>query len=309
MMERIVMSKLLIVGSIALDSVQTPFGSAEGAVGGSAVYASYAASLFSNPAVVGVVGDDFPKREVTHMRGKGIDTEGIETVKGGKTFSWGGKYFEDINQRETLFTHLNVFEKFAPKLPDSYRSIRDVFLANIDPDLQLDVLRQARKPRLVVCDTMNLWINIKRDSLLKLLKQIHVLLLNDEEARMLGDTTSLVKAADTIRRRGVERLLIKKGEHGCLMFGPEGVFSAPALALPVVKDPTGAGDTFAGGMLGWIAGRPLTPANWRKAILVGTAMASFCVEDFSVKRLRGVTAEAVSARTTTLRAMMQVGKV
>jgi sugar/nucleoside kinase (ribokinase family) len=156
---------------------------------------------------------------------------------------------------------------------------------------------------------MNLWINIKRDSLLQLLKQIHVLLLNDEEARMLGGTSSLVKAAEAIRRRGVERLLIKKGEHGCLMFGPEGVFAAPALALPVVKDPTGAGDTFAGGMLGWIAGRPLTPDNWRKAILVGTAMASFCVEDFSVKRLRSVTPEAVNARTATLRAMMQVGKI
>jgi sugar/nucleoside kinase (ribokinase family) len=223
-----------------------------------------------------VVGDDFPKREVTYLRSKGIDTAGLETVPGGKTFSWGGRYFDDINQRETLFTHLNVFEKFAPKLPDAYRGIRDVFLANIDPDLQLDVLRQSRKPRLVVCDTMNLWINIKRDSLLQLLKQIHVLLLNDEEARMLGGTSSLVKAAEAIRRRGVERLLIKKGEHGCLMFGPEGVFSAPALALPVVKDPTGAGATFAGGMLGWIAGRPLTPANWRKAILVAPQWHRLC---------------------------------
>ncbi|MFP4381469.1 MAG: PfkB family carbohydrate kinase [Candidatus Sumerlaeia bacterium] len=301
---------LLIVGSIALDSVETPTGSTEDALGGSAVYGSYAASLFTKPHIVGVVGDDFPKREITNLKKKGVETEGLEVVPDGKTFRWGGRYFEDINQRETLFTALNVFEHFEPKLPESYREISNVFLANIDPDLQLDVLSQIKKPRLVVADTMNLWIDIKHDSLLKLLKKIDVLLLNDEEARMLADTLSLPKAAAKLLGMGVERLLIKKGEHGCVMFSKDGVFASPALALPKVQDPTGAGDTFAGGMLGWLASRrTLNEANWRKAILVGTAMASFCVEDFSVKKLRNVKFEALKNRVETLRDMMKVGMV
>jgi len=299
---------LLIVGSIALDTVETPFGKVRDAVGGSAVYAAYAASLFTRPAIVGVVGDDFPRREVSSLRQKGIDTEGLQRVKGGKTFRWGGRYLEDINQRQTLFTELNVFEAFQPDLPGSYRRIRNVFLANIDPDLQLDVLAQVRKPRLVVCDTMNLWIDGKRPSLLKLLKKTDVLLLNDEEARMLGQTSSMTRAAAAIARMGPERVLIKKGEHGCLMFGPEGLFAAPALALAKVKDPTGAGDTFAGGVLGWLAGRALAEANWRKAVVVGTAMASFCVEDFGVKGLRRLKPQALKERTAQLRAMMAVGK-
>ncbi len=300
---------LLIVGSVALDSVETPFGKVDDAVGGSAVYGAYAASLFTRPAIVGVVGADFPKREVTSLKRKGVDVEGLQTIAGGKTFRWGGRYFEDINQRETLFTDLNVFSEFAPVLPPSYRKIKNIFLANIDPDLQLDVLRQIDKPRLVVLDTMNLWIDIKMPSLLKLLKKIDVLLLNDEEARMLAETTSLPKAAKIIARLGVKRVLIKKGEHGCFMFGPEGVFAAPALALPKVKDPTGAGDTFAGGMLGWIASRALSPENWRKAILVGTAMASFTVEDFSVRRIRNLKMDQFKKRTQELRAMMAVGKI
>lgn len=303
------MKNLLIVGSVALDSVDTPSGKRDDAVGGSAVYGAYAASLFSTPAVVGVVGDDFPKSEVSALRRKGVDTEGLERVAGGKTFRWGGRYLPDMNQRETLFTDLNVFEKFNPKLPEEYCDIRNVFLANIDPDLQLDVLRQVRAPRFVVADTMNLWINIKRQSLLKLLKKIDVLLLNDEEARMLAETESLAEAGQALNRMGLKRVLIKKGEHGSLMFGPEGVFSAPALLLPKVVDPTGAGDSFAGGMLGWLASRPLTPINWRRAILVGTAMASFCVEGFSVGRLRTATIEDVQKRTSALRAMMRVASV
>lgn len=303
------MKNLLIVGSVALDSVDTPSGKRDDAVGGSAVYGAYAASLFSTPAVVGVVGDDFPKSEVSALRRKGVDTEGLERVAGGKTFRWGGRYLPDMNQRETLFTDLNVFEKFNPKLPEEYCDIRNVFLANIDPDLQLDVLRQVRAPRFVVADTMNLWINIKRQSLLKLLKKIDVLLLNDEEARMLAETESLAEAGQALNRMGLKRVLIKKGEHGSLMFGPEGVFAAPALLLPKVVDPTGAGDSFAGGMLGWLASRPLTPINWRRAILVGTAMASFCVEGFSVGRLRTATIEDVQKRTSALRAMMRVASV
>lgn len=301
--------KLLMVGSIALDTVETPHGKVADAVGGSAVYGAYAAACFTKPSIVGVVGEDFPKREVKSLQGRGVNTDGLMLVNGGKTFRWGGRYMEDMNQRETLFTHLNVFADFAPVLPDSYCDIRDIFLANIDPDLQLDVLRQARRPRLVVCDTMNLWINIKQGALKKLLKKINVLLLNDEEARMLADTTSLVRAANEIRRGGVERVIIKKGEHGAMMFGPEGVFSLPALPLPSVKDPTGAGDTFAGGMMGWIAGRPLTPANWRRALVIGTALASFCVEDFGVRNLRRLTPEMISNRVEALRGMISVGRI
>lgn len=300
---------LLIVGSIALDTVETPFGKRERAVGGSGVFASYAASLFTQPHIVGVVGEDFPKKEFTALKRKGARTEGVEIIEGGQTFSWGGKYFEDINQRETLFTELGVFADFQPKLPADYQKVPNVFLANIDPDLQLDVLSQIKKPRMVACDTMNLWIDIKRASLKKLLKKIDLLLLNDEEARMLADTTNLTKAAEQLRRSGIERVMIKKGEHGCMMFGPEGVFAAPALALPVVKDPTGAGDSFAGGMLGWLAGKPLTEKNWRKAILVGTAMASFAVEDFSVDKLRRLKKEKLLERAETLREMMAVGKL
>ncbi|MBN1867768.1 sugar kinase [Candidatus Sumerlaeota bacterium] len=300
---------LLIVGSIALDTVHTPYGKVEDAVGGSAVYGAYAASRFTPVSIVGVVGDDFPARELRSLRRCGVDLEGLERVKKGKTFRWGGRYFEDINQRETLYTELNVFSDFAPKLPDSYRRIPNVFLANIDPDLQLDVLRQVAKPRLVVCDTMNLWIDIKRPSLLRLLKKIDCLLLNDEEARMLGDSASLTRAALKLRRRGIERIVVKKGEHGCTMFGPEGVFGAPALPLAAVKDPTGAGDTFAGGMLGYLCGRALSEANWRKAIVAGTALASFCVEDFSTRRLRRLDPKTLARRCDEVRAMMQVGNV
>jgi sugar/nucleoside kinase (ribokinase family) len=300
---------LLIVGSIALDSVETPHGKVANAVGGSAIYAAYAASLFTEPAIVGVAGEDFPKREITAMKKAGIRTDGLAIVEGGKTFRWGGRYFEDINQRETLFTELNVFQNFAPKLPKGTHDIPNLFLANIDPDLQIDVLGQMRKPRLVVCDTMNLWINTKLASLTKLMKRIDVLLLNDEEARMLAGTPSLAKAASKLRRGGIERIIIKKGEHGCMMFGPEGVFIAPALPLPAVKDPTGAGDTFAGGMLGWICSRSLTEMNWRKAVLVGTVLASFCVEDFSVGALRGLRKGDLSRRSAELRAMMSVGRV
>ncbi|NQU43035.1 sugar kinase, partial [bacterium] len=228
---------LLIVGSIALDSVETPTEKVEDAVGGSTVYGAYAASLFTKPSIVGVVGKDFPKKEIALLQRKGIDTRGLQVVDDGRTFRWGGRYFENINHRETLFTELNVFEHFAPRLPTAYRRIPNVFLANIDPDLQLDVLEQVQKPRLVVCDTMNLWIDIKRPSLNRLLKKIDVLLLNDEEALMLTDTLSLARAAREILRSGVKRLIIKKGEHGCMMFGPEGIFMAPALPLDHVKDP------------------------------------------------------------------------
>ncbi|MFW5870233.1 MAG: PfkB family carbohydrate kinase [Candidatus Sumerlaeota bacterium] len=301
---------LLIIGSIALDTVETPDGDkAENAIGGSAVYGAYAASLFTKPSIVGVVGDDFPTREMTSMKKHNIDLEGVEQVPKGRTFNWGGRYFDDMNQRETLFTELGVFENFQPKLPEKYKKIRNVFLANIDPDLQHEVLEQISDPRFVVVDTMNLWIDIKHRSLLKLLKKIDVLLLNDEEAMLLADTTSVPRAAEKLQKMGLERVLIKKGEHGCVMHGPEGVFSSPALPLTNLKDPTGAGDSFAGGMLGWLSERKLTENNWRKAILLGTATASFCCESFSVQKLRKATKEDVIERAERVRAMMQVGKI
>lgn len=300
---------LLMVGSVGLDTVITPAGRVDDALGGSLTYGAYAASLFTPPALVGVVGEDFPLKELQSLRARGVDTEGIVRVAGGKTFRWGGRYLDDMNQRETLFTDLNVFADFAPLLPKNYQNMQDVFLANIDPDLQLDVLRQTRHPRLVVCDTMNLWISIKRKSLENLLRKIHVLLVNDEEARQFSGSSSLIGAAEIIRKRGVERVIIKKGEHGAIMFGPEGAFALPALPLAEVKDPTGAGDTFAGGMVGWIAGKPLTPGNWRKALVVGTALASFCVQDFSVRRLKRLKPGDVAQRVAALQKMISVGKV
>lgn len=300
---------LLIVGSVAFDDVETIYGKAERVVGGSATFGSYAASLFTDTSLVAVVGKDFPQRELNMMQKRGADIEGIQVIPDGETFHWSGRYNEDFSSRETLFTKLNVFEDFSPALPTAYRRIPRLFLANIDPELQLDVLGQAHNPELVVCDTMNLWIEIRRKALEKLLKKIDVLLLNDEEALMLADATSLADAAYRLRRKGIARLIIKKGEHGCLMFGPEGCFAAPALPLRKFKDPTGAGDSFAGGMMGWLAGRQLTPGNWRKAILVGTAMASFAVEDFSVRRLRKLTKEQLQERLDELHAMTKVQPV
>ena len=300
---------LLIVGSIALDTVHTPYGKAEDAVGGSAVYGAYAASRMTPVSIVGVVGDDFPAAEMRSLSRCGVNLDGVQRIKGGRTFRWGGRYLDDINKRETLFTELNVFGDFAPRLPKSYRRIPNVFLANIDPELQLDVLAQIEKPRLVVCDTMNLWIDIKRPMLKRLFKRLDCLLLNDEETLMLGESASLTKAALNLRRAGVRRIIVKKGEHGCMMFGPEGVFGAPALPLASVKDPTGAGDTFAGGLTGYLSRHSLTEANWRKAIVVGTALASFCVEDFSTRRLRRLDRAAITKRCEEVRCMMQVGKV
>jgi sugar/nucleoside kinase (ribokinase family) len=299
---------LLIVGSIALDTLKTPHGDVNDAIGGSTVYAAYAAAHFTKTSIVGVVGGDFPKRELGELEKRGVDTKGVETVSGGQTFRWGGKYFDDMNRRETLFTELGVFAEFSPKIPESYKKIQTVFLANIDPDLQLDVLSQVGKPRLVVCDTMNLWIDIKRQSLQKLLKKIDALLLNDEEALMLSEEKSLVEAANKLRKGGIERVIVKKGEHGSIMFGPEGVFALPALPLSKVKDPTGAGDSFAGGMVGYLASHPMNPANWRRALAVGTATASFCVEDFSIRKVRKATREEVLERARQLRDLTQIPK-
>ena len=296
---------LLMVGSVGLDTVITPAGRIDDAVGGSLVYGAYAASLFTAPALVGVVGEDFAPRELQSLRARGIDTEGIIRVAGGRTFRWGGRYLDDMNQRETLFTDLNVFADFAPHLPEKYQNFRDIFLANIDPDLQLDVLRQARQPRLVVCDTMNLWINTKRASLEKLLKKIHVLLLNDEEARLFSGSSSLVGAAASIRKRGVERVIIKKGEHGAMFFGEYETYVLPAFPTDRVVDPTGAGDTFAGGMMGYLTEQDSFDAEALKtAMAYGIVAASFNVEGFGTARMQQITREDIEKRMGEYRKML-----
>jgi len=276
---------ILVVGSVAFDTVENPFGRAEKVLGGSASYFSVAASFFVPVRLVGVVGTDFGDKELSAFRGRTIDLEGLERAQG-KTFHWQGKYSYDLNSRDTLRTDLNVFERFEPKIPAAYRSSEDVFLGNIDPVLQLRVLDQVDRPRLVACDTMNFWIEGKLEELKATLARVDALLINDSEARQLSGEWNIVKAARVIRRMGPRILVIKRGEHGVLMFADHGSFAAPAFPLEDVFDPTGAGDTFAGGFLGYLSGaRDHGDDTLRRAVIMGSALASFCVEAFSLDRL------------------------
>ncbi|MGQ0644174.1 MAG: PfkB family carbohydrate kinase [Elusimicrobiota bacterium] len=295
---------VVVVGSIALDSVKTPFGERREALGGSAVYFSYAASFFTDVRLVGVVGRDFPKKHLDLLKKRKIDLSGLQTVDG-DTFRWSGFYEHDMNQAKTLETRLNVFEKFRPALPESHRDADCVFLANIDPDLQLDVLRQVRRPKLVAADTMNLWISAKRSSLLELCKRIDILVLNDGEARQLTGQASLVKAGRRIRSWGPKFVVIKKGEHGSLLFSGRDIFMAPAYPLEEVFDPTGAGDTFAGGFIGYLnkSGNKLKDAFLHRGLFLGTVMASFTVENFSLDRLKTVSPKDIQTRLRRLRSM------
>ena len=278
---------LLIVGSLGLDTVETPFDKIEDALGGSATYISIAASYFSSPVnMVGIVGSDFPKKYIDLMEEHGVDLEGLQIVEGGKTFRWGGKYHYDLNVRDTIFTDLNVFEKFDPVIPDNYKKAKYVCLGNIDPVLQSRVLDQLDNPQFVVCDTMNYWIEGMKDDLLKLLKRVNVLIINDSEARLLSKEPNLIKAAKMIREMGPEILIIKKGEHGAMLFTNDTIFSAPAYPMESIFDPTGAGDTFAGGFTGYLhKTRDLSPDNMKRAVVYGSSMASFCVEKFSTNGL------------------------
>lgn len=287
---------VLVVGSAALDSIETPFGKVENALGGSAIYFSSAANYFTKVHVVAVVGKDFPMNEIDYLKARHVDFSGL-TVEDGKTFRWGGKYLSDLNQRETLYTDLNVFETFNPSLPEKFREIPYVFLANIQPDLQIRVLEQMKKPKLVVMDTMNFWIEGTPDSLKKLLKKIDVLIINDSEARLLAGESNLFKAADAIIEMGPKSLVIKKGEHGALLIHENAYFWAPAYPLKVLFDPTGAGDTFAGGFVGYLAKMDdLSPMTFRKAVIYGSTLASFCVEQFSVEKLKELTERDINAR-------------
>jgi sugar/nucleoside kinase (ribokinase family) len=287
---------ILVVGSVAFDSVETPIGRAEQVLGGSASFFAVAASFFTEVNLVAVVGDDFTAKYRRAFEGRPIDLQGLEEAPG-ETFHWQGKYSHDLNSRETLRTDLNVFEAFKPKIPAKYQASDYVFLGNIDPDLQRDVLDQVRAPKLVACDTMNFWIAGKPAELLKTLERVSILLVNDAEARQLSGEWNLVKAARKIRGMGPKTLIVKKGEHGVLMFAEDGAFAAPAYPLEEVFDPTGAGDTFAGGFLGYLAASGEGGGSaLRQAVVMGSTLASFCVEAYSLDRLLGLKREEIFER-------------
>ncbi|MCA9656940.1 MAG: sugar kinase [Myxococcales bacterium] len=290
---------LLVVGSVAVDWIITPKAEREESVGGSATFFAMAASYFTSVRLVGVVGHDFPKQSLSDFDDAGIDRGGLEIDGEGLTFRWKGRYHENMNDRTTLETHLNVFEKFQPRLPDGYEASEYLFLANIQPSLQYEVFEKMVSPRLVGMDTMNLWIDIARDDLVKVLSKVDVLTINEEEARQLSGEHNLVKAARGIMKLGVKHLVIKRGEYGALLVDHEGnFFVAPALPLEEVVDPTGAGDSFAGGFMGYLARRGVSPngASLRTAMIYGSVMASFCVEGFSYDRLKGLSVAAIQER-------------
>jgi sugar/nucleoside kinase (ribokinase family) len=287
---------VLVVGSVALDSVETPFGRADDVLGGSGVFFSTAASHFTPVQLVGVVGDDYPVDQLAPLAARGVDLAGLERTPG-KSFRWRGRYRHDLNSAETLETHLGVFSNFRPNIPEQFRRAPFVFLANIDPRLQLQVLDQVEKPRLVACDTMNFWIESRRPELIELLGRVDLITLNDGEARQLTEQANLVKAARWILERGPRYVVIKKGEHGAFMFTPDSVFFAPAYPLESVFDPTGAGDSFAGGFIGSLAATgDLSPASMRRAVVIGSAMGSFAVEKFSNARLLEINRGDIDAR-------------
>ncbi len=287
---------LLVVGSVAFDSVKTPFGEVDEVLGGSATYFSTAASYFTEVSLVAVVGTDFPEKHLTFLKSRKIDIEGIEK-QDGKTFRWKGEYGYELNEARTLDTQLNVFQSFKPKLPENYKDKKIVFLANIDPDLQREVLEQVNKPALVACDTMNFWIEGKRESLLKTLKLVDILLINDGEARELSGEPNLVKAASIILSFGPKTLIIKQGEYGALMFSGDRIFSAPAYPLESIFDPTGAGDCFGGGFMGYLSNTMnFEESNIRKAIIFGSVMASYNVEAFSLDRIKSLDYQEIKDR-------------
>lgn len=287
---------VLVVGSVALDSVETPFGKADEVLGGSANYFSASASHQTKVQLVGVVGSDYPMEKLEPLKARGIDFAGLEQMEG-ESFRWRGRYRHDLNSAETLETRLGVFSHFRPKIPTQFKSAEYVFLANIDPRLQLEVLAQVNKPKLVACDTMNFWIESRRPDLLELLGKVDLITLNDGEARQLTEKANLVAAAKWILARGPKTVLIKKGEHGAFMFTKDSIFHAPAYPLESVFDPTGAGDSFAGGFMGWLARTgDLSEANMRRAVILGSAMGSFVVEGFSLTRLMEITAADIDRR-------------
>lgn len=299
---------ILAVGTVALDSIETPFGAEENVLGGSATYIAFAARYFTTDVrLVGVVGADFPDSYLELLKNAGIDLEGLEIEPNGRTFAWSGRYHYDLNDRDTLATHLNVLETFDPVVPDAYRDSRIVCLGNLDPSIQRRVLEQVRNPELVVCDTMNFWIENTLDSLLETLKLVDCLIINDAEARELAQEPNLVKAAKVIRAMGPRILIIKKGEHGALLFDGDLIFSAPAYPLEDIQDPTGAGDTFAGGFVGYLLQNgKKSPDGLKRAVIYGSAMASFCVERFGPHRMIELTDEEIERRVEAFRELSSI---
>lgn len=294
---------IVVVGSVALDTIETPFGRAEATLGGSATHFSCAASFFAPVALIGVVGRDFPSEYVSFLESRGVDLSGLEFAEG-ETFAWEGFYDYDLNTAHSLRTELNVFERFHPSLQKKHRVASFVFLANIDPDLQLEVLGQVRRPRLTVCDTMNFWIEGKREALIEVLGRVDVALMNDAEARQLCGTYSLLEAARRILSWGPTAVVLKKGEHGALLFTRDAHFAAPAFPLEEIRDPTGAGDSFAGGFLGYLAQcGELTEPALRRAVIHGSVMASYNVEGFGMDRMRTLTEAEIAARYEAFRRM------
>lgn len=300
---------LLVVGTVAFDAVETPFGKTDKILGGAATYCGLSASYFTKKVnVVSVVGEDFPQKHLDLLKKHNIDTKGIQVIKEGKTFFWSGRYHNDMNTRDTLKTELNVLEKFDPKVPTEYQDCEFLMLGNLTPSVQLRVLDQLKKrPKLIVLDTMNFWMDSAWDDLMKVISKVDVLTINDEEARQLSKQYSLVRAAQKILTLGPKYLIIKKGEHGALLFSKDSVFFAPALPLEEVFDPTGAGDTFAGGFVGYLAAtRDISFENMKRAIVYGSAMASFTVEKFGTERLIGLKHEEIDSRVQLFLDLIQV---
>lgn len=288
--------KLLVVGSMALDTIETPFGKEKDILGGSASYFSVAANMFTDVGIVAVVGMDFPDEHLRMFESRGINLDGV-VKESGETFKWEGKYGYDLGDPDTLGTYLNVFENFDPVVPESYRDMDYVFLANIDPVLQLNVLNQVNSPKLVACDTMNFWIQNKPDELKEVLKHVDILLINDSETRALAGEPRITSAARAVLEMGPKTLIVKRGEYGALMFSGDGIFWAPSYPLEEVIDPTGAGDTFAGGFMGYLAGNnDLSPGSIKQAVVYGSVVASFTVEEFSVRRLVKLNGKEIETR-------------
>jgi sugar/nucleoside kinase (ribokinase family) len=296
---------LLVVGSVALDSVQTPTESRENLLGGSAVYFSYAASYFTPVRLAGVVGDDWPEEHTRFLQSRQIDTRGLQVIRGGKTFRWRGRYFNDMNQRETVDVQLNVMNQFDPALPDDFRRTKYLFLANGSTELQLKVLDQCRGADLTVADTMDLWIRTQPDLLTELMRRVDGLVLNDSEAKLLAEDENLVRAGHAIRQKGPSFVVIKKGEHGAMFFSKHETYVLPAYPTPRVVDPTGAGDSFAGGMMGYLAEQGnFQPKTLKEAMAYGILAASFTVEDFSLERLKGIQRADLDRRMEEYRKML-----
>lgn len=302
---------VLVVGTLAFDSIETPFGSKDEVVGGSAVYIGLAARyLAERVGIVAVAGDDFTGENVDMLRDRGIDTEGIEIVEGGRTFRWSGRYHYDLNQRDTLETELNVLADFEPEVPSAYRDASIVCLGNLDPSIQLSVVDQVRDPDLVVCDTMNFWIENTPDDLQRLLGRVDVLVINDSEARELADEPNLIRAASIIREGGPRILVIKKGEHGALLFTDDVIFSAPAYPLEDIQDPTGAGDAFAGGFAGYLSRTSrYGQAEYKRSMIYGSALASYAVEAFGPDRILDVERSEIATRAREFRELTAIPRL